>query len=198
MKKIILLAGLTLALAGCQPSTGNVNQNTPAPEPSKNEVQAENHEADVQTENRETPDAKMISLEDALKVFTDKYPDAKFEELSLDRENGEFYYEIEGFDESKEYEMEIKASDGSIAKDKVETDDTSGKKALDVAHLGRVEDLIAESLKDAGSDYKLHSFSIEYEEGPAYTELEIELENAKGQDLDYKYNLDTGELIKKD
>ena len=191
MKKIILLAGLTFALVGCQPTMGNENQNTASPEPSKNEVQAEHHEADVQAETREASDSKMIRLEDALKVFTDKYPDTKLAKLGLDRKNGEFYYEIEGFDENKEHEMEIKASDGSIAEDKVE-------KALDVAHLGRVEDLIAKALKDAGSDYKLHSFSIEYEEDTAYTELEIEVENAKGRDMDYKYNLDTGELIKKD
>ena len=198
MKKIILLAGLTFALVGCQPTMGNENQNTASPEPSKNEVQAEHHEADAQTESREASDSKMIRLEDALKVFTDKYPDTKLAKLGLDRKNGEFYYEIEGFDENKEHEMEIKASDGSIAEDKVEKEDTSGKKALDVARLGRVEDLIAEALKDAGSDYKLHSFSIEYEEDSAYTELEIEVENAKGRDMDYKYNLDTGELIKKD
>lgn len=55
---------------------------------------------------------------------------------------------------------------------------------------------MATSLKDAGDGYHLNSFSIEHEAG--ITKLEVEVENASGKDIEYEYNLETKELIKKD
>ena len=39
---------------------------------------------------------------------------------------------------------------------------------------------------------------MDYEESGAYTQLEVEVKNSNGKDIEYKYNMETGELIKKD
>ena len=187
----ILVLVFALGFAGCQKA------NTPAPAETdtKNETQV------TDTTDEKATDQKVadnISLEDALKVFTDKYPEASIEEVSFDIDNKVAKYEIEAFDDSNEYEMEISAKDGSIIKDKSEKDNTANKKAIDTSLISKVDDFVAETIKDAGSDYYLDSYSIDYEESGAYTQLEVEVKNSNGKDIEYKYNMETGKMIKKD
>ena len=191
MKKFILVLVFALGFAGCQKA------NTPAPAETdtKNETQVTDTTDEKATDQAA---AENISLEDALKVFTDKYPEASIEEVSFDVDNKVAKYEIEAFDESNEYEMEISAKDGSIIKDNFEKDNTTNKKAIDTSLISKVDDFVAETIKDAGSDYYLDSYSIDYEESGAYTKLEVEVKNSNGKDIEYKYNMETGELIKKD
>ena len=186
MKKFILVLVFAFAFVGCQ---------KPADTDTKNETQVTDTTDEKATDQAA---AENISLEDALKVFTDKYPEASIEEVSFYVDNKVAKYEIEAFDDSNEYEMEISAKDGSIIKDKSEKDNTANKKAIDTSLISKVDDFVAETIKDAGPDYYLDSYSIDYEESGAYTKLEIEVENSNGKDIEYKYNMETGELIKKD
>lgn len=191
MKKFILVLVFALGFAGCQ----KANTTTPTDTNTKNETQV------TDTTNEKATDqaaAENISLEDALKVFTDKYPEANIEDISFDVDNNVAKYEIEAFDDSNEYDMEIAAKDGSIIKDNFEKDNTANKKAIDTSLISKVDDFVADSLKDAGSDYYLDSYSMDYEETGAYTQLEVEVVNSNGKDIEYKYNMETGELIKKD
>ena len=191
MKKFILVLVFALGFAGCQKA------NTPAPAETdtKNETQVTDTTDEKATDQTA---AENISLEDALKVFTDKYPEANIEDISFDVDNNVAKYEIEAFDDSNEYDMEIAAKDGSIIKDNFEKDNTANKKAIDTSLISKVDDFVAETIKDAGSDYYLDSYSIEYEETGAYTQLEVDVKNSNGKDIEYKYNMETGELIKKD
>ena len=191
MKKFILVLVFAFAFAGCQKA------NTPAP----TETDTKNETQVTDTTNEKATDqaaAENISLEDALKVFTDKYPKANIEDISFDVDNNIAKYEIEAFDDSNEYDMEIAAKDGSIIKDNFEKDNTANKKAIDTSLISKVDDFVAETIKDAGSDYYLDSYSMDYEESGAYTQLEVEVVNSNGKDIEYKYNMETGELIKKD
>ena len=191
MKKFILVLVFAFAFVGCQ----KANTTTPTDMNTKNKTQVTDTTDEKATDQAA---AENISLEDALKVFTDKYPEASIEEVSFDVDNKVAKYEIEAFDNSNEYEMEISAKDGSIIKDKSEKDNTANKKAIDTSLISKVDDFVAETIKDAGPDYYLDSYSIDYEESGAYTKLEIEVENSNGKDIEYKYNMETGELIKKD
>lgn len=191
MKKFILVLVFALGFAGCQKA------NTPAPAETdtKNETQVTDTTDEKATDQAAAED---ISLEDALKVFTDKYPEANIEDISFDVDNNVAKYEIEAFDDSNEYDMEISAKDGSIIKDNFEKDNTANKKAIDTSLISKVNDFVAETIKDAGSDYYLDSYSMDYEESGAYTQLEVEVKNSNGKDIEYKYNMETGELVKKD
>lgn len=191
MKKFILVLVFAFAFVGCQ----KANTTTPTDTNTKNETQVTDTTDEKSTDQAAT---ENISLEDALKVFTDKYPKANIEDISFDVDNNIAKYEIEAFDDSNEYDMEIAAKDGSIIKDKSEKDNTTDKKAIDTSLISKVDDFVAETIKDAGSDYYLDSYSMDYEESGAYTQLEVEVKNSNGKDIEYKYNMETGELIKKD
>ena len=196
MKKLILIMALALGFAGCQKPA-----NTPAP--AKADTQTES-KADVKTEEKtdaktETKaDAEIISLADAVKVFTDKYPNASIEEISFEKEMSGDEYEIEGFDETHEYELKISAIDGSIIKEEAEKDRTTNNQAIDLSLLSKVDELIESALKDAGPDYYLDSYSVDFEETGSFNQLEIEVKTQAGKDIEYEYNLETGELIEKD
>ncbi len=169
---LVLVLVLSLALVGCQSG------------------------ADKAKDAAEALNAVTLSAEDAVKIFTDKYAGVSVDDISFEMEKGSYVYEINGFDDTSEYEMEINAADGSIIKDKVEKDNTSDKKAIDLGLIKNIDELVATSIKDAGDGYHLDSFSIEHEAG--ITKLDIEVENASGKDIEYEYNLETKELIKKD
>lgn len=192
MKKLILIMALALGFAGCQKPA-----NTPSP--AKADTQTES-KADVKTEEKTDTkaDAEIISLADAVKVFTDKYPNASIEEISFEKEMSGDEYEIEGFDETHEYELKISAADGSIIKEEAEKDRTTNNQAIDLSLLSKVDGLIESALKDAGPDYYLDSYSVDFEETGSFNQLEIEVKTQAGKDIEYEYNLETGELIKKD
>lgn len=200
MKKTILILALVLSLAlvGCQ------GTNAPATmdETDQSKMQNVASEADTAGDDAKTDsntaseNAITLSAEDAIKIFSDKYANVKIDEISFEKDNGVYAYEINGFDDANEYELEVNAADGSIIKDKSEKDNTADKKAIDLGLIKNIDELVATSLKDAGDGYHLNSFSLEHEAG--ITKLDIEVEDASGKDIEYEYNLETKELIKKD
>lgn len=176
MKKTILILALVLSLAlvGCQSGANKA----------KDAAEALN--------------AVTLSAEDAVKIFTDKYTGVSVDDISFEMEKGSYVYEINGFDDANEYEMEINAADGSIIKDKSEKDRDPDDKAIDLALLGNVNELIESAKTDAGEGFYLDSYSIDVEDSGSITKIDIEVKNASGKDIEYEYNLETKELIKKD
>lgn len=108
------------------------------------------------------------------------------------------YYEVHGFDKENEYELKLRADDGSTIGEETEKENTAGKKAIDLDLLEDLYNVLDAAVADAGEGYMLKSYSVDYEEQGSFTKLEIELENAKGQDIEYEYNLNTLELLEKD
>lgn len=198
MKKTILILALVLSLAlvGCQ------GTNAPATmdETDQSKMQNVASEADdAKTDsNAATENAITLSAEDAVKIFNDKYANVNIDEISFEKDNGVYAYEINGFDDANEYELEINASDGSIIKEKSEKDRNLDDKAIDLALLESVDELIESVKTDAGEGFYLDSYSIDVEVSSSITKIDIEVKNANGKDIEYEYNLDTKELIKKD
>ena len=192
MKKTILILALVLSLAlvGCQGTNAPATMDETEQSKMQNVAsEADTAGDDAKTDsNTATENAITLSAEDAVKIFNDK--------ISFELDNGVYVYEINGFDDANEYEIEVNAADGSIIKDKREKDNTADKKAIDLGLIKNIDELVATSLKDAGDGYHLDSFSIEHEAG--ITKLDIEVEDANGKDIEYEYNLETKELIKKD
>lgn len=200
MKKTILILALVLSLAlvGCQGTNAPATMDETEQSKMQNVAsEADTAGDDAKTDsNTATENAITLSAEDAVKIFNDKYANVNIDEISFELDNGVYVYEINGFDDANEYEIEVNAADGSIIKDKREKDNTADKKAIDLGLIKNIDELVATSLKDAGDGYHLNSFSLEHEAG--ITKLDIEVENASGKDIEYEYNLETKELIKKD
>ena len=200
MKKLFLVLALVLSLAlvGCQ------GPSTPAEKEAGNTmIETNPEEIDKTIDSTDAPaaDAAMtvnLSVEDAVKVFTEKYAGAQIDDISFEMDNGSYVYEINGFDDANEYELEISAADGSIIKEKSEKDRDLDDKAIDLALLKNVNELIEDAKADAGEGFYLDSYSIDVEDRGNITKIDIELKNASGKDIEYEYNLETKELIKKD
>lgn len=192
MKKLIVLFALALGLVGCQKPADT-------PNPAEASTQAESQtESQVESQAESQADDDMISLADAVKVFIDKYSGANIENISFERETKSTQYEIEGFDETHDYDIKISAKDGSVIKEEAEKDRTSENKAIDLSLLSKVDELIENALQDAGQEYSLDSYSVDFEESGSYNQLDIEVKTKDGKDIEYEYNLETSELIKKD
>ncbi|WP_053942193.1 PepSY domain-containing protein [Kallipyga gabonensis] len=192
MKKLIVLFALALGLVGCQKPADT-------PNPTESSTQAESQiESQMENQAESQTDDDMISLADAVKIFTDKYPGASIAEISFERETKSAQYEIEGFDETHEYNIKISAKDGSMIKEEAEKDRTSKNKAIDLSLLSKVDELVENALLDAGQEYSLDSYSVDFEESGSYNQLDIEVKTKDGKDIEYEYNLETGELVKKD
>ncbi len=209
MKKLILAMAFVFLLTGCQSGqnvkTENKNNGNVVTEQNNTNNKDESNTTNNQdkgdtTSNQESTEVANITVApaDAIAKFNEKYPDVKIDEFSFGKENKTFIYEINGFDDNSEYEFEIDATDGTILKDNTEMDNTADNTAINLDLINEIQPLIDKSLTEAGSDYHLDSYSVEFEKNGNFNKLDIELENSKGQDIEFEYNLDTKELIKKD
>lgn len=207
MKKLILALAFVFLLTGCQSGqnakTEDKKNGNVATEQNNNEKENSKTDESNKDDSSESKDNKAdatitVSPEEAVKKFNDKYPGVKIDEFSFGKENMTYCYEINGFDDDSEYEFEIDATDGTILKDNKELDNTADKTAINLDLISEIQPLIDKSLSEAGSEYHLDSYSIDFEKTGNFNKLDIELENSKGQDIEFEYNLDTKELIKKD
>lgn len=200
MKKtiLVLVLVLSLTLVGCNKAPATMDETDQS---KMQDVASEADTAgdDAKTDsNTATENAITLSADDAMKIFNDKYANVKIDEISFEKDNGVYAYEINGFDDASEYELEVNAADGSIIKDKSEKDRDPDDKAIDLALLGNVNELIESAKTDAGEGFYLDSYSIDVEDSSSITKIEIEVKNTNGKDIEYEYNLETKELIKKD
>lgn len=207
MRKLILALAFVFLLTGCQSGqnakTEDKKNGNVATEQNNNEKENSKTDEPRKEDSSESKDNKAdatitVSPEEAVKKFNDKYPGVKIDEFSFGKENMTYCYEINGFDDDSEYEFEIDATDGTILKDNKELDNTADKTAINLDLISEIQPLIDKSLSEAGSEYHLDSYSIDFEKTGNFNKLDIELENSKGQDIEFEYNLDTKELIKKD
>lgn len=83
-----------------------------------------------------------LSQTDAINKFHEKYKSKDVKEISLENENGNYVYTIDGFDRTHEYEVKVNATSGKFISSKTEKADLDelNEKALDVDNLiGRDE-----------------------------------------------------------
>lgn len=184
MKKILLGSSVILVLlltAGC-------TAKTPTTEPTKNEQKA--------TTTSEKATAIAVSLEKVTTAFEKKYPEAKLTSLQLDTDFGRYFYEIEGVDQQKEYQVEVNAETGKFTKEKVETldaDEQNGVKmqeeALDLTNIISREQATTLAEKEAkvgqATDWKLEKelgityWEVKVKEGQQKIEVKIDAHSGK-------------------
>lgn len=135
----------------------------------------------------------------AFQTFMDKYPDVTVNKIELDSDDGSAYmYKLEGFDSQKEYEVKIDPNSGDIVKEETDNDDDDNRKKeeLTMEDIDRIKGYIEETLRDVDPEYRIHEWQLEKENGQPI--FEIEVVNESGHDIDYKYNVESGEMLKKD
>lgn len=202
MKKILYgsMTGLALFLvAGCTSKTPTAVSSTN--EQKETVISTTETSSSVQQEATTTSEktsAVAVSLEKVTTAFEKKYPEAKITSLQLDTDFGRYFYEIEGVDQQKEYQVEVNAETGEFTKEKVETldaDEQNGVKmqeeALDLTNIISREQAttLAEKETKVGqaTDWKL-----EKELGITYWEVKVKEGQQK---IEVKIDAHSGEIL---
>ena len=200
MKKILYgsMTGLALFLvAGCTSKTPTAVSSTN--EQKETVISTTETSSSVQQEATTTSEktsAVAVSLEKVTTAFEKKYPEAKITSLQLDTDFGRYFYEIEGVDQQKEYQVEGNAETGEFTKEKVETldaDEQNGVKmqeeALDLTNIISREQATTLAEKEAkvgqATDWKLEKelgityWEVKVKEGQQKIEVKIDAHSGK-------------------
>lgn len=200
MKKILYgsMTGLALFLvAGCTSKTPTaVSSTNEQKETVISTIETSSSVQQEATTTSEKTSAVAVSLEKVTTAFEKKYPEAKITSLQLDTDFGRYFYEIEGVDQQKEYQVEVNAETGESTKEKVETldaDEQNGVKmqeeALDLTNIISREQATTLAEKEAkvgqATDWKLEKelgityWEVKVKEGQQKIEVKIDAHSGK-------------------
>lgn len=210
-KKIILplMVVFALALTGCT-TDGDIdtdpNPETPPVEDNNGEDTGDN-DVDVDAPEVDVPDVNVgdevsdveIKAMEAYDSFIGKYPDAEITKFELDEDMGTYLYKIEAFDSEKEYEVKMDAKNGEFLKDNVEEELVEGEDRDEVitkANIEKIDALVEKALAESEEGSTLDKWELEVED--MATILEIKVKQGTLDNIEFKYNVETGELVEKD
>lgn len=136
-------------------------------------------------------------VEKAISLFEDSYT-ASIDSISLSYDDGVAKYDVDGFDDQKEYEVVINAETGEIISqsDEVENDDDSDEQAIDFSKVVSAKEAMTAALGsiEGGS---VEEWTLHYEDGLLV--YEIELLDDNGQAIDeIIVDAETAEIIAQD
>lgn len=137
-----------------------------------------------------------VSMKDAVDIFKESYPDAKIESIELDTDSsGRLHYDIDGFDETKEYDVEIDATTKEIIVNEVERERTSDEAIDFSAIIDPAEAIEIASTKTEVEGLSATGWSLEVENGKQTYTVEYERNNS---DIDIKIDATNGEILEVD
>lgn len=135
-----------------------------------------------------------VTPEQAIAEFQAAYPNAAISSIDFDKDQGEYTFEINGFDDMQEIEWEVNAENGEEIENNTEEEDSdSDDQELMVDELMTFDELITRSEEEAPNavliswnleaddDTNMPLFTGEFEEGN--NEVEVHL------------NAETGEIL---
>lgn len=135
-----------------------------------------------------------LSQQEAIDKFHQQFNNKKIKSIELSREGKQYYYEIEGFDSSNEYSVNINAESGQLGhvhSEKLDHDDRN-QKALALRGAISRDDasrIAEEHVKGISEEWKL-----EQDEDTGKTYWEVTVKNGH-QETDVKINAHTREII---
>lgn len=196
---IFIVLVLAITLPAC---TGNSPNNNSNDEISKEDSTNTYTNPDSDINNTGTitnvvyEDIKLTPGE-VFNIYVKKYPNVKVNKLALDFDRGLYIYEVEGYDDTNKYELKIEPVDGEILKEEQkQRDDNDTEGEITIENVNKIQELMDKALKDAGNGYKVDEWELKFENGQSIFEIEVVDDN--DHDIEYKYNINTMELIEKD
>lgn len=131
----------------------------------------------------------QVSFDDAIQTFYDTFnPDVKIEEIVFDRDDGVYRYEISGWDQENNYELEIDAETGAILDQSTERDDDHDD-ALDLENVITPEEAMNAAIEVSDTDV-IEEWDLEIEFGRPVYDIDFEHD-----DNDQKIDANTGEVL---
>ncbi|GIO23381.1 PepSY domain-containing protein [Oceanobacillus sp. J11TS1] len=212
MKKILflgitLLLSITLAACGAG-NDNNDNNNNAGNEPNTSENANDNNgntktDKDTNTNDNNTKTdgnndvdltSASLTMVDAISAFQEKFPDAKVSSIQLEEEKGELVYDIDGYDDSKEYSAEINQSGEIVAEEEEQKDANDRYEELVLADYITAEEALSTASEAPEADgITPRSWSLEFEnDSPVY---EVNFEDSGSEEVDVYIDAVSGEQL---
>ena len=132
------------------------------------------------------------TMDQAIQTFHETFgEEANIDEISFDVERGSYEYQISGWDDQNEYEIEINAETGDIVNQETDRDSDNDNDRGDILELGDIlspQEAIDIAVQESGSDY-VEEWSLEEDDG--MTVYDINIENGN----DITLNAVTGDIV---
>lgn len=134
-----------------------------------------------------------ISMEQAVDKFEETFENAKLTSIAIDKDSGNYIYEIEGFNDKNEVEINIDAMSGDIVKqDTDDRDDVIDDDVLELEGIITPQEAMKTAIDKVGSGYA-KEWSIDSKDGKVYYEVDVEGSNQ--DDDDVHIDAKTGDFI---
>ena len=173
-KKIWITIGLmslsAAVLVGCTTTTDNTTNR------SSTTITSEGNTSLDSTENAMT----TMSWQDAVGVFQEKFPETSITSISFDTSFGKWYYDIEGINDTTEFELRIDPATGETSREEQQTLDKDEQnaayresEALDLEGVISIEEASQIALDAVGSG-EVTDLDLERELSVTYWKVTIE------------------------
>ena len=204
--KYIALSGLAiLALTGCGVNTNTTEDTSITRTSSTQDSSANGMDMAIDSSGGFSTDDSMpaqagyssVTLDRAIAIFMERYPDSRIEEVDFDKDFGDYTYEIIGDDGQTEYELRIHSATEEILKEESKNDDHDDDDYMSFDNLITPAEAIRIAQERIGADassfegWKLDSHD-DYGNAPVY---EVEFQ---GHDAEVKIHGETGEILEMD
>lgn len=207
IKLIRLTSSIALGaalLTGTVACSNNSNDSAQTSQTSKKNSPTSNQSADTSSsasksekavkENTIKTDAKKINLsqQEALDKFDGQFKGKKIKSIDLKLEGNQYVYEIDGFDDTKEYSAEINAETGQVShahSEQLDHDDRN-EKALNLNGIISRDE--ASKIAEKHAKGTSQEWNLEQEGNTAYWDIEV----SNGNKLtEVKINAHTKQIV---
>ena len=122
----------------------------------------------------------QVSLDDATQMFYDMFgEDATIDQIEFDEDDGVYEYNIDGWDQENEYELDINADTGDIIEENTERDSDQDD-TLELEGIISPQEAMDIAVEEAGSEI-VEDWTLEVDDG--VTVYEVNFENADDDDI---------------
>lgn len=178
MTTLFALSALGVLLAGCGPNNDELQSNT-TPESSSTASNQSAQTSATSTAASSSSDAFTITLADAISIYQEQYADSDITSIDINDRLGNYYYEITGVDDNKEYEIDIDATTGEFQLDREEDldhDERDGverrEEALNLDNLLSLAEINKIALSEVPNG-TITEWSLEKELSTTYWEVSV-------------------------
>ncbi len=199
---VVISCCLAIGLSGCanqevsssQTSTAPAVESTPAPQVSTSPSPSSSVGATEVVE-------PAITMSQAIAIFNQTFPNAQLLEVELDSSvHGQTKYQIEGFSDTQEYELQLSATDGSIIKKEVDSIDAKehSENVAKALHIDQyISPVAATNAAISKTNISPSDLSLDYElkidDGqPVY---DVDLTTAPGSHSHVKVHAVTADIV---
>lgn len=133
-----------------------------------------------------------LSLDDAVAKFKETFPAEGVEVTSveLDEEDGRYVYDVQGYDQEKEYEATIDAESGEIISSEEEVDDVDPDDvAIDFEKILSPKEAMTKAMENNNGYVK--SYELEWEDDKMTYDIDVQ----DGDEV--KLDAETGDILSK-